>query len=133
MTKKKSSNQITPEKKTKILNEQLVDITEEVKKVREQIKSFYDVSTTEEIEVPENLIDQVIGQDHAVEIVKTAAKQRRNILLIGDPGVGKSMLAKGMAQILQHESLEDILIYPNVEDNNHPLIRSVPALSLIHI
>ena len=37
------------------------------------------------------------------------------------------MLAKGMAQILPHESLEDILIYPNVEDNNHPLIRSVPA------
>ncbi|NMC77537.1 MAG: hypothetical protein GYA60_09640, partial [Candidatus Methanofastidiosa archaeon] len=63
-------------------------MTEETKRIREQIRSYYDVTTTEEIEVPENLIDQVIGQDHAVEIVKTAAKQRRNVLLIGEPGTG---------------------------------------------
>ncbi len=32
-----------------------------------------------------------------------------------------------MAQILPHETLQDVLIYPNVEDNNHPIIRTVPA------
>ena len=37
------------------------------------------------------------------------------------------MLAKGMAQILPHETLQDVLIYPNAEDSNHPLIRTVPA------
>ena len=85
------------------------------------------IKSSEDIEVPQLLIDQVIGHEESIETIKKAAKQRRNVLLIGDPGVGKSMLAKGMAQILPHESLQDVLIYPNVEDNNHPLIRTVPA------
>ena len=40
MTRKKTSNHATSEKKSKVLNEELIDITEEVKKVRAQIKSF---------------------------------------------------------------------------------------------
>lgn len=85
------------------------------------------IKSSKDIEVPHLLIDQVIGHEESIETIKKAAKQRRNVLLIGDPGVGKSMLAKGMAQILPHETLQDILVYPNMEDNNHPLIRTVPA------
>ena len=85
------------------------------------------IKSSEDIEVPPLLIDQVIGHEESIETIKKAAKQRRNVLLIGDPGVGKSMLAKGMAQILPHETLQDILVYPNIEDNNHSLIRTVPA------
>lgn len=88
---------------------------------------YSDIKSTSDIEVPQLLIDQVIGHEESIETIKKAAKQRRNVLLIGDPGVGKSMLAKGMAQILPHEILQDILIYPNGEDQNHPLIRTVPA------
>lgn len=88
---------------------------------------YSDIKSTSDIEVPPLLIDQVIGHEESIETIKKAAKQRRNVLLIGDPGVGKSMLAKGMAQILPHEILQDILIYPNGEDQNHPLIRTVPA------
>ena len=88
---------------------------------------YNNIKSSQDIEVPPLLIDQVIGHEESIETIKKAAKQRRNVLLIGDPGVGKSMLAKGMAQILPHESLQDILVYPNMEDNNHPLIRSVPA------
>ncbi|MCE5214091.1 MAG: ATP-dependent protease LonB [Methanobacterium sp.] len=80
-----------------------------------------------EIDVPEKIIDQIIGQKEAVETVKKAAKQRRNVLLIGEPGIGKSMLAKGMAELLPSEELQDVLVYPNIEDNHNPLIGAMPS------
>ena len=104
------------------------EVTQDV--VEEETKPMLDydnIKSSKDIEVPPLLIDQVIGHEESIETIKKAAKQRRNVLLIGDPGVGKSMLAKGMAQILPHETLQDVLIYPNVEDNNHPIIRTVPA------
>ena len=104
------------------------EVTQDV--VEEETKPMLDyenIKSSQDIEVPPLLIDQVIGHEESIETIKKAAKQRRNVLLIGDPGVGKSMLAKGMAQILPHETLQDVLIYPNVEDNNHPIIRTVPA------
>jgi Lon-like ATP-dependent protease len=83
--------------------------------------------TTAEIEVPEKLIDQVIGQDHAVEAIRKAAVQKRHIMLIGSPGTGKSMLAKGMAELLPKEELEDVIVHINPEDSNQPKIRVVPS------
>jgi len=37
------------------------------------------------------------------------------------------MLAKAMAELLPKEELQDILVYPNYEDNNNPIIRTVAA------
>jgi ATP-dependent Lon protease len=88
---------------------------------------FRRYKSSEDIEVPERIIDQIIGQEEAVESVIKAAKQRRNVLLIGEPGIGKSMLAKGMAELLPPEELQDILVYPNMEDNHNPLIGALPA------
>ena len=84
------------------------------------------LETTEDLEVPKLLIDQVIGQEHGVEVIKKAAKQRRHVMLIGTPGTGKSMLASSMAELLPKEELQDILAYPNAEDKNNPKIRVVP-------
>jgi Lon-like ATP-dependent protease len=84
------------------------------------------LQTTEELEVPKLLIDQVIGQEHGVEVIKKAAKQRRHVMLIGTPGTGKSMLASSMAELLPKEDLQDILVYPNPEDKNNPKIRVIP-------
>ncbi|MFA5253817.1 MAG: ATP-dependent protease LonB [Methanoregula sp.] len=80
-----------------------------------------------QIEVPAKLIDQVIGQERAVEVIKKAATQRRHVMMIGSPGTGKSMLAKAMAQLLPKEELQDILVYPNSDDSNNPIIRTVAA------
>jgi len=79
------------------------------------------------VKVPEKLIDQVIGQDHAVEVIRKAAIQRRHVMMIGIPGTGKSMLAKAMAELLPKEEMQDILAYPNSDDQNEPIIRTVKS------
>ena len=86
-----------------------------------------DFKDTSSINVPESLIDHVIGQDEAVEVIKKAARQRRHVMLIGSPGTGKSMLGKAMSELLPVEELQDVLVYANPEDNNSPRVRVVPA------
>ncbi|MDL2261125.1 ATP-dependent protease LonB [Methanimicrococcus sp. OttesenSCG-928-J09] len=93
----------------------------------EDIELGVSFSNTGEINVPPLLIDQILGQEEAVEIVRKAARQRRHVMMIGTPGTGKSLLAKAMAELLPKEELEDILVYPNAEDSNNPRIRRVPA------
>lgn len=83
------------------------------------------IKTTAEIPVPTRLIDQVLGQKKAVDLVKKAAIQRRNVLLIGEPGTGKSMLGAAMAELLPREDLEDILCVPNRKDPNTPKIVTI--------
>ena len=99
---------------------------EEMQPVGSWIKS-QNFKTTEDIDVPERLLDQVIGQDQAVDIVRKAAEQKRHVMLIGDPGTGKSMVARAMTAFLHKEELEDIIAYPNNEDSNTPHIRVVPG------
>ena len=86
-----------------------------------------DIESTADIEIPDRLVDQVIGQDHARDVVMKAAKQRRHVMMIGTPGTGKSMLAKAMSQLLPKEDLQDVLVYHNPDDGNAPKVRTVPA------
>ena len=65
--------------------------------VEEWIKSV-DFETTKDVPIPDKMVDQVIGQEDASVVIKKAAKQRRHVIMIGDPGTGKSMLAKSMVE-----------------------------------
>ena len=98
------------------------DKNSELKDPREWVKEL-DIESTEDIAVPKMLVDQVIGQEQGVEIVRKASEQKRHVMLIGDPGTGKSMLAKSMSELLPKEELQDVLVYRNHEDNNEPRVR----------
>ena len=88
---------------------------------------FSKIKSTAELPVPKLMIEQVIGQDRAAEVVRKASLQKRNVLLVGFPGTGKSLLAQAMAELLPASELEDVLVYANPLDENMPKIRVVKA------
>mgnify|MGYP001603049076 CR=1 FL=1 len=85
------------------------------------------MKSTKDIPVPEKIVDQVVGQEEAVKIIRKAAHQRRHVLLIGDPGTGKSMLGLALAELLPRSELQDTLAVPNPNDENNPQIQLLPA------
>ncbi|MCL5783507.1 MAG: ATP-dependent protease LonB [Candidatus Thermoplasmatota archaeon] len=97
-----------------------------VETIDEWVKKL-NVNSTKDVQVPRILYDQVIGQEGAREVVKKAALQKRHVLLIGEPGTGKSMLAQSMVDFLPKDELEDILVFPNPEDSNRPKVKTLPA------
>ncbi len=85
------------------------------------------LKSTKSITVPDKIVDQVIGQNEAVNIIKKAALQRRHVLLIGEPGTGKSMLGVALSELLPKSELQDVIAYPNPNDENEPIIKTVAA------
>jgi len=58
------------------------------------------METTAEVTVPKDPFERIIGQDHAVSVVRSAVMQRRHVLLCGAPGIGKSLLAEAAYTLL---------------------------------
>ena len=83
--------------------------------------------TTADVKIPPQLVDQVIGQEEAVTVIRKAAEQKRHVILIGDPGTGKSMLARSMVDFLPKGELQDVIAYHNPDDTNEPKVRTVPT------
>jgi ATP-dependent Clp protease ATP-binding subunit ClpC len=59
----------------------------------------------------EGKLDPVVGREHEIERVMQILSRRtkNNPLLLGDPGVGKTAIAEGLAQLIAVEQVPDIL------------------------
>ena len=59
----------------------------------------------------EGKIDSAIGRDYEInEIIEVLArKNKNNVLMIGDPGVGKTAIAEGLALLIETKAVPDFL------------------------
>ena len=79
------------------------------------------MSSTEDILIPSNPLDRVLGQEEAIALAKIAAKQRRHLLLVGPPGTGKSMIARAISMQLPKVKTE-ISVADNPENPERPFL-----------
>ena len=90
-------------------------------KTNSLIESFRSFSSTDQIPIPKNALEQIIGQDEAVKIATIAAKQKRNMLMVGPPGTGKSLLAQSISLYLSKPSVE-VNVLHNPENTERPIV-----------
>ncbi len=79
------------------------------------------IRSTAEVRIPKDPLEQVIGQDGAVRIAKLAATQKRHLLLVGPPGIGKSLIAQSIAYHLSKPT-EEISVLHNPENPERPIV-----------
>ena len=84
-------------------------------------QSLAGITGTDEIVLPPDPLNRVIGQDEAVALARVAAVQRRNLLLVGPPGIGKSMIARALSLHLPMPK-QEIRVVHNPEHPERPLI-----------
>ena len=81
---------------------------------------------------------EVMGQENVKRALEIAAAGGHNILLIGSPGAGKSMLARRLPSILpdmtRQEALEatEVWSVAGMTDRHHPLLQRRPFRSPHH-
>jgi ATP-dependent Lon protease len=80
-----------------------------------------DFESTADIQIPQDPLERVIGHDDIINYVKIAAKQRRNLLLVGPPGIGKSLIAQAISVHLA-EPQEEITVVHNPERPERPFV-----------
>jgi len=77
--------------------------------------------STAQVKLPTNPIELVIGQDEAVRVASLVARQRRNLLLVGPPGTGKSMIAQAIASLIPKPT-QEIYIVHDPEKPERPFV-----------
>ena len=82
------------------------------------------------VNIPTSPLERVVGQPEAVRLAIVAAKQRRNLLLVGPPGIGKSMVAQALSFYIQRPK-EEIRVVHNPQQPERPLFEVKTADEII--
>ncbi|AXV39683.1 ATP-binding protein [Methanobacterium sp. BAmetb5] len=80
-----------------------------------------DIQSTADIQIPKDPLERVIGHDDVINFVKIAAKQHRNLLLVGPPGIGKSLIAQAISFHLPKPQ-EELTVVHNPERPERPFL-----------
>jgi predicted ATP-dependent protease len=84
--------------------------------------------TTREVKVKDSF-DAIVGQERAKRVLLLALLQKRHVLLVGPPGVGKSLLAKSIVEPQDNKRNEmfrdGVLVFDNPTRPEKPKIKVV--------
>ncbi len=86
--------------------------------------SVEEIETTRDLAIPSDPLERIVGQERAVETARIAAFQRRHLLLVGPPGIGKSMTAQALALHLERPQQEVRVVH-------NPELPERPSLDVV--